>query len=82
MKDNRDQKSTHYSTPNHTNLVHCEYKFEIPDVGICCGAYHKSTRRDGKQWAHYPCCEAKNCPLIHPDLLGEAELVFCEVNYV
>jgi len=60
--------------PNYTNPIHCEYSFEIPKIGICCGAYGESKRPDGRHWAHYPFCEEKDCPLIHPELLDGAEL--------
>ena len=60
--------------PNYTNPIHCEYSFEIPKIGICCGAYGESKRPDGRHWAHYPFCEEKYCPLIHPELLEGAEL--------
>ena len=56
------------------NLERCEYRLEIPNVGICCGAYSKSKRTDGLHWSHYPLCENKNCPLMHPNLLEGAEL--------
>ena len=25
---------------------------------------------DGKSWAHFPSCDKKNCPFLHPELLG------------
>ena len=60
--------------PEHSNPTHCEYSFEITNVGMCCGAYSKSKRIDGKHWSHYPICEIKNCPLVYPDLFEGAEL--------
>ena len=60
--------------PEYTNPAKCEYSFEIPNIGICCGAYRKSKRADGLHWGHYPICEIENCPLIYPDLLDGAEL--------
>ena len=38
-----------------------------------CGFYSKHTIK-GKHWAHYPECKPENCPLIHPELLGDAVL--------
>ena len=52
----------------------CAYKFEIPNIGMCCQAYSKSTRPDGLHWAHYPLCEGKNCPKLYPHLLEDAKL--------
>lgn len=60
--------------PEYTNSENCEYGLEIPNIGICCGAYSKSKRKDGLHWSHYPICEIDNCPLMHPDLLEGAEL--------
>lgn len=53
----------------------CKYSLEIPNVGICCGAYRKSKRSDGLCWNHYPICKIENCPLVNLDLLEKAELV-------
>lgn len=58
----------------YTNPAHCRYSFEIPNIGICCGAYGESKRLDGRHWAHYPFCEIENCPLMYPDLLEGATL--------
>ena len=52
----------------------CEHNLEIPTVGLCCGAYHKSKRNDGKEWMHFPFCNPENCPLEHPELLEGATL--------
>ena len=52
----------------------CKYTFEIPNIGACCDAYSKSKRKDKKHWAHYPNCVPENCPLLHPELLGDAVL--------
>lgn len=62
--------------PEYTNPAHCEYSLDIPNVGMCCGAYSKSKRTDGLHWSHYPICEIENCPLMYPDLLDGAELLF------
>lgn len=52
----------------------CKYEMFVPDVGICCNAYFKSVREDGKGWTHFPICTEKNCPLIHSELLEGAIL--------
>lgn len=52
----------------------CKYPFEIPGIGMCCDAYSQSKRPDGRHWANYPECEAKNCPRLYPELLGDAKL--------
>lgn len=52
----------------------CQYNTEIPDVGLCCGAYHKAKRNDGKHWMHFPFCSEDDCPLKHPELLKGAKL--------
>ena len=45
-----------------------------PNDKILCGAYSKTRLSNGKIWAHYPVCENKNCPLLHPELLEDAIL--------
>ena len=55
-------------------MFHCKYHLKIPTVGLCCEAYYKSKRSDGREWMHFPFCEDKNCPLKHPDLLNGATL--------
>lgn len=52
----------------------CKYNMLIPPVGICCEAYSKSTRADGKWWAHFPICSEDSCPLLHSKLLEDAVL--------
>lgn len=53
----------------------CKYQMSIPsnDEILCC-IYSKYRLPNGKIWAHYPVCENKNCPLLHPELLGDAIL--------
>ena len=56
----------------------CKYELRFPnlqfDKQTHCGAYSKSQRKDGFHWAHYPECKPENCPLLHPELLGDAIL--------
>ena len=52
----------------------CKYHLEIPAVGLCCEAYYKSKRNDGKEWMHFPHCNEENCPLKHSELLEGATL--------
>lgn len=52
----------------------CKYHLTIPTVGLCCEAYYKSKRNDGKEWMHFPFCAEENCPLKHPELLMGATL--------
>lgn len=52
----------------------CKYNILIPNAGICCQAYYKSIRPDGKGWMHFPACDEQNCPLMHPELLEGAIL--------
>ena len=62
-----------YIDPNITSPCKNKYRFEIPNIGICCKAYFESKRIDDKYWIHYPLCEIKNCPIIYPKLLEGAE---------
>ena len=55
-------------------MFNCKYHLAIPTVGLCCEAYYKSKRNDGREWMHFPFCEDQNCPLKHPDLLHGATL--------
>ena len=52
----------------------CLYSLEIPKIGLCCEAYYKSKRNDGKEWMHFPYCKKENCPLEYPELLEGATL--------
>lgn len=55
----------------------CKYELFFPkplDGKIHCDAYSQSKRKDGRHWAHYPECASENCPLKHPELLGDAVL--------
>lgn len=54
--------------------MNCKYNITLPTIGVCCEAYAKSVRADGKVWAHFPICTEANCPLIHSDLLEGATL--------
>lgn len=55
----------------------CKHCMEIPTLtkpvhlNTHCGLYSKHTIK-GKHWAHYPKCNVDNCPLVHPELLGDA----------
>ena len=60
--------------------IECNYTIDIPFVGICCKAYYKSKRKDGKLWLHFPLCSEENCPLLHPELLEGATLTEEECN--
>lgn len=62
--------------PEYTNPERCEFSLDIPNIGVCCGAYSKSKRADGLHWSHYPVCEIENCPLANLDLLEGAKLLF------
>ena len=64
-----------YMDFNTINPCKDKYRFEIPNIGICCKAYSESKRIDGKYWIHYPFCKIKNCPIIYPKLLEGAELL-------
>ena len=59
--------------------MNCKYNITIPTIGICCGAYVESKRKDGKIWGHFPVCKEENCPLIHSELL-EGAILENEVN--
>lgn len=53
----------------------CKHQMSIPSNDeILCGIYNKYRLSNGKIWAHYPVYENKNCPLLHPELLGDAIL--------
>jgi len=56
----------------------CQYYVNMDKIGngrntvpSLCMAYSQSKRADDKHWANYPCCEDKNCPLKHPELLND-----------
>lgn len=51
-----------------------KYTNIVPGIGICCAAYYQSKRKDGLTWMHFPKCKEENCPLRHPELLGNATL--------
>jgi len=59
-------------------MGNCKYEMLFPkpplDGKIHCDAYSQSKRKDGRHWGHYPECKEENCPLIHPELLGDAVL--------
>ena len=61
-------------------MENCKYSMEIPEIkhpmhcAIHCGAYSQSKRKDGLHWGHYPKCAIENCPVVHPELLGDAVL--------
>ena len=56
-------------------MENCKHKLCNPlENKFLCGAYSKTRLPNGKIWAHYPVCENKNCPLLHPELLGDAIL--------
>ena len=59
-------------------MNNCKYEWEWPkpphDGKVHCNAYSHSKRKDGRHWAHFPECKEENCPLIHPELLGDAVL--------
>ena len=59
----------------------CKYNMTIPTIGVCCEAYVKSKRKDGKEWLHFPICKEANCPLIHSELLEGAMLESEENKY-
>lgn len=48
----------------------CYFKTHLkhPEL-ILCMLYSKF-EIDGKHWANYPDCCKENCPLLHPELLG------------
>ena len=52
----------------------CKYHLNIPKVGLCCEAYYKAKRNDGREWMHFPLCSEANCPLEHPELIEGAIL--------
>lgn len=55
-------------------MEECKYQFEIPDMGMHCGAYYHSERPDGLCWMNFPKCSEEKCPLKHPELLEGAIL--------
>ena len=51
-------------------MITCPYYEFLPcSDTILCMLYSKF-KIDGKYWANYPECNKKNCPLLHPELLG------------
>lgn len=56
----------------------CKYEMPFPSEHpfngtVLCGAYSESKLPNGKLWAHYPKCTSENCPLKHPELLGDQQ---------
>lgn len=56
----------------------CKYEMPFPSEHpfngtVLCGAYSESKLPNGKLWAHYPVCRNENCPLKHPELLGDQQ---------
>ena len=55
----------------------CDFRLEFPnDEKFHCMAYSQAIRFDGKLWAHYPICNPKDCPYLHPELIKDAVLIF------
>lgn len=53
----------------------CKHQMSISSNDeILCGIYSEHRLPNGKIWAHYPVCENKNCPLLHPELLEDTIL--------
>ena len=51
-------------------MITCPYCEFLPcSDTILCMLYSKF-KYDGKYWPHYPVCNKENCPLLHPELLG------------
>jgi len=44
-------------------------------VKSLCMAYCQSKRSDGLHWANYPECKEENCPLKHPELLKDGDVI-------
>lgn len=53
--------------------MECKYKYDLLGAGKCYHKYYETEREDRKIWAHFPLCEEKNCPIIHPELLSAAK---------
>jgi len=60
----------------------CQYYVNMDKIGngrnnvpSLCMAYSQSKRSDGLHWSNYPTCEDKNCPLKHPELLKDGDVV-------
>lgn len=54
-------------------MKNCKHKLCNPlENKFLCGAYSKCKLPNGVVWAHYPECKDGNCPLEHPELLGDA----------
>ena len=56
-------------------MTECKHQIDLLSAGICCKAYFKSIRPDGRGWMHFPNCSESNCPLIHPELFEGAILI-------
>lgn len=57
----------------------CKHQMPFPSNSpfngkLLCSVYSKHRLPNGNIWAHYPVCEDKNCPLLHPGLLEDAIL--------
>lgn len=54
-------------------MENCKYKlYNSVENKFLCGAYSKCKLPNGVVWAHYSECKDGNCPLEHPELLGDA----------
>lgn len=54
------------------DIDHCEYTIgPLPPHNIyLCNAYYKNKTFCKRKNTHFPCCKEKNCPMIHPELMG------------
>lgn len=52
------------------NITCPYYEFlECSDTVLC--MLYSKFKVDGKHWSNYPECNKENCPLLHPELLGD-----------
>lgn len=50
------------------NKVECNFGEKIEKSRLC--MLYSKFKIDGRHWANYPDCKEENCPLMHPELLG------------
>lgn len=50
-------------------FMNCYFKVQLKRELILCMLYSRF-EYNGLHWANYPDCNKENCPLLHPELLG------------
>lgn len=52
-------------------MITCPYHELVPNSDLVLCMLYSNFRYDGRYWGNYPDCNKENCPLLHPELLGD-----------